>query len=437
MPEPTRRASTGRGADTADRLQGSVGRAATAMYRCGVPMTRAEAAAVAAAALPLYRDGRCTWQALTAACRTLYTGYDTYRPDTKAHLLTEARRVLRAAEPPQQQEPSADPAGGWDLDRLRAHAAHLDRQLQHLEDEHHRIGDRAIGRYREHLAAGRDHHTAATHALAHIQPAGTTPPPTAPPRPAQPAGDISAAPATARELLEDIAAAEHAITTLTGTHARTAQDAIGLFLEYRDRHGHHDDSAHQHASQEVHDGTHAVRDIAHDEPASRRNMHNPAAAATPTARPAEPAQPEQAHDTTPPPAADTSDRERAESAANPPPALPPAAATPTTRPAEPAQTEQAHDTTPPPPTPPPATLPPVVPSPAAGPAADVRACAAAVHRAQQAVDHAEHARQHADQHRAAEQARAEQLTRWHSTDQIPHPTPAAVAEPGLDTGGPA
>jgi hypothetical protein len=69
-----------------------------AILSCGEPVWRREATAVAENALPLYRDGRCTWPALVAACRALYMDYDAYRPELKAYLLPKARLVLKAVE---------------------------------------------------------------------------------------------------------------------------------------------------------------------------------------------------------------------------------------------------------------------------------------------------------------------------------------------------
>jgi hypothetical protein len=71
---------------------------ANAVYHCGVLMSRREARAVAGIAAILFRQGRITWPALTTTCRILYNGYDGYRPETKAFLLSEARHDLKAAE---------------------------------------------------------------------------------------------------------------------------------------------------------------------------------------------------------------------------------------------------------------------------------------------------------------------------------------------------
>ncbi len=59
---------------------------------------RDEAARLVHTVLPHYRAGRLTWQALITACRFLYHGFDRYQAPTKAHLLREARTILRLGE---------------------------------------------------------------------------------------------------------------------------------------------------------------------------------------------------------------------------------------------------------------------------------------------------------------------------------------------------
>lgn len=69
--------------------------------------------------------------------------------------------------------------------------------------------------------------------------------------------------AAERDVLVDLAACQHAITRLRDTsHASTAADAAGLYLECREQHGHHHEQARSAAFLEVSEGIRAEHDTA-------------------------------------------------------------------------------------------------------------------------------------------------------------------------------
>jgi len=430
MPEPiTRGGVAGTG-----RPQDSAGRAASAMYRSGVMMTRREAAAVAATALPLYRGGRCTWQALTAACRVLYAGYDGYRPETKAHLLSEARRVLRAAEPrpaagvlPGPAVDAVEAVRAWPAD---AHADQIWQALGELRAAHERAADLAVDRFRGHLAAGRDDQAAAAATRADVAAAWPAPAGSAVPGPDAAGVDgrridaatvLATPPGPERLRLTDNAAAERAVDVLRGQGpAEVAEAAIGLYREYRDIHGHDGASADAHARQEIREGVEAAYDNAWNDLAYRAELHDQAGH-----RPAgEPAAPGPHHTARPAPADAQADRRAAEErerirdavlagsltpeqAAEVWPADDPYA--PMARTAAQIFADPGH--------------PPTGAARVAGtePAPDVTgqvgACDAAVEAAQAAVDRLDHTRQNPAGQDRRGQDRAEQLARWHAEDR--------------------
>lgn len=69
--------------------------------------SRDEAAQLVHTVTTHYPADRLTWPALIATCRFLYDGFDNYQALTKAHLLHEARTILRLGETASTQPPTA------------------------------------------------------------------------------------------------------------------------------------------------------------------------------------------------------------------------------------------------------------------------------------------------------------------------------------------
>lgn len=70
-------------------------------------LDRDEAEQLVRLVAPHYRDGRLPTDALMAACRYLYDGFDRYQHTTQAALQREARTILRLGEDASAAETAA------------------------------------------------------------------------------------------------------------------------------------------------------------------------------------------------------------------------------------------------------------------------------------------------------------------------------------------